>query len=63
MEKNLKKNIYICITESLCYIPETLKINYILIKKLKVKKREGKMGTERKYHLWMAYWVPGRSKH
>ena len=22
MEKNLKKNIYVCITESLCHIPE-----------------------------------------
>ena len=38
MEKNIKKRMYICITESLCCIAEintTLQINYISIKKIK----------------------------
>ena len=37
MEKNLKKNVYMCITESLCYIPETntaLLINCASVKKI-----------------------------
>ena len=37
MEKNIKKNIFVCITESLCYTVEigpTLQINYTSIKKL-----------------------------
>ena len=36
MEKNIKKNVYICRTETLCCTAEintTLYINYILIKK------------------------------
>ena len=37
MGKNLNKSIYVCITESLCYILETntLYINYKSIKKKK----------------------------
>ena len=47
MEKNLKKNTYICVTESLCCTPETnttLYINYTSIKKLK-----NKLGWELRY--------------
>ena len=36
MEKNIKKNVYLCITESLCCTAEmntTLEINYTSIKK------------------------------
>ena len=46
MMENIKKNIYICITESLCYIPEintTLWINRISIK---INKRAGFQGDE-----------------
>ena len=41
-EKNIKKNIFVCITESLCYTVEigpTLQINYTSIKKLNLKKK------------------------
>ena len=32
-EKHLKNSIYVCITESVCCALETLKINYLSIKK------------------------------
>ena len=37
---NMKKSVYICINESLCYSAEiktTLQINYILVKKYSLK--------------------------
>ena len=43
MKTNVKKNVYICKTESLCCAPEvntTLKINYTSKKKKKKKKKK-----------------------
>ena len=39
----MKKNLYICITESLCHVAEintTLSINYTAIKSLKIQKKK-----------------------
>ena len=42
MEKNVKKNVYTCITEALCCIPEntmTLQIDYLNYLNVNLKKK------------------------
>ena len=40
MENNFKNNLCICITESPCCAPETLQVNYTLIKNIYIKKKK-----------------------
>ena len=40
MEENLKKNAYVCVYESLCYIAEINKILYISYTSLKQKQKD-----------------------